>query len=100
MKDNELQGFFEEILQIKDPWYIKDIENKGLEVEIFIDFKEKNQFEYEGELFPVHDTVEQKERHLNLFQYKAYITTRVPRIMTKDGIKAVEPPKINAAFGV
>ena len=48
MKDNELQEFFEEILQIKDPWYIKDIENKGLEVEIFIDFKEKSQFEYEG----------------------------------------------------
>jgi len=94
MTDNELQLFFEEILQIKEPWCIKDIKMKGIEVEIRVDFNDKSQFEYEGELFPVYDTVEKKERHLNLFQYKAYITTRVPRIKTKDGIKTVDVPRI------
>ena len=63
-----------------------------MEVNIEIDFERGSQFEYNGKMCPVHDTLERRWRHLNLFQYKAYITARVPRIKTEDGVKTVKVP--------
>ncbi len=89
---NQLPMFFEQIMGINKPWYIKGIEQEGNEIHIKVDFELGSQFEYHGEKCGVHDTVERTWRHLNLFQYKAYITARVPRIKTKDGVKQVEVP--------
>jgi len=70
-----------------------------MEVNITIDFRKGSKFEYQGELCTVHDTLERQWRHLNLFQYKAYIKARVPRINTKDGVKTVEVPWANPGSG-
>lgn len=88
----KLPVFFEQIMGIREPWYIKEINVEGMEVSINVDFRKGSKFEYNDELWPVHDTQERKWRHLNLFQYKAYIRARVPRIKTKDGVKTVEVP--------
>jgi len=88
----QLQVFFEQLMGIIKPWYIKDINSEGMEVNIEIDFERGSQFEYNGKMCPVHDTLERRWRHLNLFQYKAYITARVPRIKTEDGVKTVKVP--------
>jgi len=95
----KLPVFFEQIMGIREPWYIKEINVEGMEVNITIDFKKGSKFKYQGELCTVHDTVERQWRHLNLFQYKAYITARVPRIKTKDGVKTVEVPWANPGSG-
>jgi len=71
---NKLPVFFEQLMGIIKPWYIKEINVEGMEVDIKIDFEKGSQFEYKGKMCPVHDIVERRWRHLNLFQYKAYIT--------------------------
>jgi len=91
-KMNQLPMFFEQIMGIVKPWYIKEIKQEGMEIHIVVDFEVGSQFEYGEEKCRVHDTVERTWRHLNLFQYKAYITARVPRIKTKEGVKQVEVP--------
>jgi len=98
-KQMKLPVFFEQIMGIREPWYIKEINVEGMEVNITIDFRKGSKFEYQGELCTIHDTVERQWRHLNLFQYKAYITARVPRIKTKDGVKTVEVPWANPGSG-
>ena len=95
----KLPVFFEQIMGIREPWYIKEINVEGMEVNITIDFKKGSKFQYQGELCTVHDTLERQWRHLNLFQYKAYIKARVPRIKTKDGVKTVEVPWANPGSG-
>jgi len=89
------------------PWYIKEINQEGMEIEIKIDFVQfhrncfgislkfhevGSKFNYKGKECSVYDTVERTWRHLNLFQYKAYITARVPRIKTEEGVKVIEVP--------
>jgi len=88
----QLPGFFEQIMGIIKPWYIKEIKQEGMDIQIKIDFEVGSHFDYKGKKCKVHDTVERTWRHLNLFQYKAYITARVPRIKTEDGVKQVEVP--------
>ena len=95
----KLPVFFEQIMGIREPWYIKEINVEGMEVNIQIDFKKGSKFEYLGEYCSVHDTIERQWRHLNLFQYKAYIRARVPRIKTKDGVKTIEVPWANPGSG-
>jgi len=54
---NKLPVSFEQIMGIKEPWYIKEISVEGMEVNIRIDFRKGSKFEYNEELCPVHDTV-------------------------------------------
>jgi transposase len=91
-KMNQIPMFFEQIMGIIKPWYIKEIKQEGMDIHIKIDFEVGSRFEYGGEKCSIHDTVERTWRHLNLFQYKAYITARVPRVKTKGGVKQVEVP--------
>jgi len=47
-----------------------------------------------------HDTRERTWRHLNFFQYKAFLKARAPRIDCKDcGIKTVEVPWSRSGSG-
>lgn len=87
---NELPKFFEQILNVNDPWEIEKITQQLNEIHIYIDFKKGAKFEYGGKYYTAYDTVQRTWRHLNLFQYETYIHARVPRIKTDDGTKAVE----------
>ncbi|WP_103066128.1 hypothetical protein [Petrotoga olearia] len=86
----ELPKFFEQILNITEPWYIEKIEQQENTINIYVDFKKGAKFEYNGKYYSAYDTVQRKWRHLNLFQCETYIHARVARIKTDDGTKTVE----------
>lgn len=75
---------FAQALNIQEPLYIKKVDfniDTG-ELHIFIDFKEGSKFKcavcnLDG--VSVHDTEEKTWRHLDFFQYKAYLHLRTPR---------------------
>jgi len=51
---------------------------------------------------PVHDTSEKTWRHLNFFQFEAYLTARVPRVKCPNadhGVKQVQVPWARAGSG-
>ena len=89
---NELPKFFEQILNISEPWKIVKVEEEKNIVHIHIDFKKGTKFEYNGKMYTAHDTVKRSWRHLNLFQYETYLHARVPRIKTDEGTKTIEVP--------
>lgn len=97
---NELPKFFEQILNINEPWKIEKIEQEKNIVHIYINFKKGAKFEYKGKLYGAHDTVQRTWKHLNLFQYETYLHARVPKIKTEDGTKTIEVPwaRINMGF--
>ncbi len=86
-------------LGITDPWEVTGVifsgENKRLDINI--DFKRGSLFPCPvcGEMVPVHDTTDKTWRHMNFFQYEAYLTARTPRVRCpKDGcgVKLVTVP--------
>lgn len=89
---DRLPVFFLQVLGLVEPWYISDVEVRGLEIHIRVDFKRGAKFPYKGELCRVHDTVIREWRHMNLFQHKTYLHARVPRIYTPEGVKQVQVP--------
>lgn len=101
MLDPHFQNIFSKALGITQPWYITSMDlvpsekhPERMEMRIEVDFKEGSKFPYIGEDEPcaVHDTRTRTWRHLNFFQYRCYITARVPRVETKGGVKTVEVP--------
>jgi len=85
-------------LGLQDPWKVTEVKfdpaNKRLD--LTLDFRRGSKF-----ICPVcqqtdcavHDTQPRTWRHLNFFQYEAYITARVPRVDCKQcGIKQVNVP--------
>ena len=86
-------NLFELALNIKNPWFIENIdfneENKRLN--IYIDFKKGSLFYYENEEkgikgnFKVHDTVKKTWRRLNFFEHECFLHARVPRLKLDDG---------------
>jgi len=84
-------------LGISSPWYITEVELniKQRRIDIYIDFLKGSRFSCEcGEKeCKVYDTREREWRHLDFFQYKAYLHSRVPRIECyKCGVKQVKVP--------
>ena len=92
------EKLFEIALNIEEPLYIDKVEFKKEEGELhlYIDFKKGSRFrcticQEEGKT--VHDTKRKTWRHLNFFQYKAYIHFRTPRTKCdEDGIHRINPP--------
>lgn len=95
------QPLFELALNIKDPWYIKDIqfdvEKKRLD--IHIDFHKGSVFHYESEKenikgdFKAYDTDLKQWRHLNFFEHECYLHARVPRLDISETTKRlIDPP--------
>ena len=53
-----------------------------------------------GELCPVHDTVQRSWEHLVFFEHRTTIRARVPRVTTPSGaVKTVEVPSARAYGG-
>ena len=93
-------------LGITPPWEVKEIsfspESKRLDISI--DFQKGAQFPCPvcGKLSPVHDTTEKEWRHLNFFQYEAYLKARVPRVQCPDadcGVKQISVPWARSGSG-
>lgn len=84
MNSNQI---FEMALGLAKPWFVSNINMiksaEGIQgrIDIYLDFEK-------GFKIPsgkTHDTVERTWQHLNFFQHKCYLHTRVPRVKTTDG---------------
>lgn len=75
---------FPQALSINEPWYIKNInfQKEIGELHIYVDFKRGGLFNCKKcgtTNLKAYDTEDKTWRHLNFFQYKAYIHCRTPR---------------------
>lgn len=92
------EALFAMALQIQEPLFVKSIEfDKNIgELHIYIDFRKGATFSCAvcgKEGMKVHDTIEKTWRHLNFFQYKAYIHCRTPRTnCPEDGVHLASTP--------
>ena len=91
------EKLFETALNFQEPWYVKRIEFDPAagELHMHIGFRTGSPFPCPvcGQQTKVHDTMEQTWRHLNFFQYKAYIHGRTPRSNCPvDGVHLVNVP--------
>ena len=109
MIDPHFQKLFSLGLNIWKPWYISSIdlvanEKNPLvqELHVVVDFEKGARFDLngnEGEL-AVHDTRERTWRHLNFFQYRCYVTARVPRVIDKEGkVVTIDEPWARVGSG-
>lgn len=93
---------FEISLGLKKPWKIDKIEmvpskekNCGFEVHINISYDRGSKFKCPTckKKVNLHDTNERTWRHLNFFQYKAFVHAKVPRVKCEEhGVKTIEVP--------
>lgn len=100
---------FESALNVKQPWYIENIEfnEEKKRLDVFIDFKKGSVFHYEnseekisGE-YKAYDTLKKTWRHLNFFEHETYLHARVPRIKIGDNkIRKIKVPweGVNSGF--
>ncbi len=93
------ESLFGIALGITSPWEVEGIEfsKEAKRLDIKIGFKRGATFPCPvcGTPAPVHDTSERTWRHLNFFQYEAYLTARVPRVKCPNaacGVKQVQVP--------
>lgn len=88
---------FTQALGIEDPWKLNkvDFDKEKGQLDIYISHKRGSKFPCPecGQKSSIHDTKERTWRHLNFFQYKAYIHSKVPRTKCEDhGVLQVEVP--------
>ena len=100
------ESLFAVALGITPPWEVEGVEftkeNKRLDIKI--GFRRGATFACPvcGTTAPVHDTSEKTWRHLNFFQFEAYLTARVPRVKCPNadhGVKQVPIPWARAGSG-
>jgi transposase len=100
------ESLFAVALGITSPWEVEGVsfskENERLDIKI--GFRRGATFPCPvcGTAAPVHDTIEKSWRHLNFFQFEAYLTARVPRVKCIDddhGVKHVPVPWARAGSG-
>jgi transposase len=95
MKDTDL---FQMAIGLSPPWIVVSYEFNASEdrLDIEIDFPPGSTFpcsECNAEGCKVHDTERKSWRHLNFFQYKAYLHARVPRVhCERCGVKLAQVP--------
>ncbi len=96
-------SLFTAALQLPDPWRVsgvefRDGEDGKRELHVAIGFQTGSRFHCpetgcSEEACPVHDVRERVWRHLNFFQYKAFIHAGVPRVACPEhGVRAVPVP--------
>ena len=68
------EELFTKALQLEEPWYIAKVEFKNEELYMYVAFKKGSKFKNkENNETTEYDTINKVWRHLNFFQYKAYI---------------------------
>lgn len=95
---------FTAALNLTNPWRVVDSKFQPADrrLDLYLDFDRGARFGCPtcGAKCPVHDTVEKEWRHLNFFQYQAYLHARLPRISCeKDGVLQIDPPCARAGSG-
>jgi len=90
-------NLFTQALGIKAPWKLDKVnfDKENGQLDIHISHKRGSKFPCPkcGHKCSIHDTRERTWRHLNFFQYKAYIHSKVPRIKCEEhGVLQVETP--------
>lgn len=100
------ESLFGIALGIAPPWLVEGIEfsKESKRLDIKISFQRGATFPCPvcGAQAPVHDTTEKEWRHLNFFQYEAYLTARVPRVNCPNsgcGVKQVPVPWARSGSG-
>lgn len=95
----ETESLFAIALGITPPWRVENVEfsQESKRLDIQISFSRGATFPCPvcGIAAPVHDVSEKTWRHLNFFQYEAYLTARVPRVKCPNagcGVKQVSVP--------
>lgn len=93
------KSLFSAALGIAPPWEVEEVEfsEEAKRLDIKIGFSRGATFHCPvcGTAAPVHDTSEKTWRHLNFFQFDAYLTARVPRVKCPNdghGVKQVPVP--------
>ena len=89
------EWLFTTALQLEEPWYVEKVDfTEEQELHMYIGFKRGHKFKTTGdeEGCTAYDTIKKTWRHLNFFQYKAYIHCDVPRIKCGNEINMVEVP--------
>ena len=89
------EWLFTTALQLQEPWHIEKIDfTEEQELHMYIGFKKGYKFKTkeDEEGNTAYDTIKKTWRHLNFFQYKAYIHCDVPRIKHGDEINMVDVP--------
>lgn len=95
---------FTQALGLQEPWKVDEIvfdKDKGrLDIYILRNRGSKHPCPECGEECHIHDTKNRAWRHLNFFQYQAYIHCNMPRTKcTTHGIKQVDAPWARAGSG-
>ena len=90
-------NLFTQALGIKDPWKLDkiDFNKKDGRLDIHISHKRGSKFPCPecSKKSGIHDTKERTWRHLNFFQYRAYIHAKMPRTKCRDhGVLQVKAP--------
>lgn len=100
------ESLFSVALGIISPWEVEGVsfskENKRLDIKIGFHRGATFACPVCGTVAPVHDTSEKSWRHLNFFQFEAYLTARVPRVKCPNsghGVKQVQVPWARAGSG-
>jgi len=100
------EALFGLALGITLPWEVTSVvfDNAAKRLDIYIDFQRGGKFPCPlcAAPSPVHDTVEKQWRHLNFFQYEAYLHARVPRVKCPNGdcgVKLIQVPWARAGSG-
>lgn len=92
------EQLFTAALQLQEPFFVRstDFSLETGELHLYLDFRIGARFacpvcKETGK--PVHDTEDKVWRHLNFFQYKAFIHCRTPRVSCEEhGVRLIEVP--------
>ncbi|MBI2353619.1 MAG: ISL3 family transposase [Deltaproteobacteria bacterium] len=102
----QTEALFGMALGIVPPWEVTEISfsKESNRLDITIDFQRGATFVCPvcGASAPAYDTTEKTWRHLNFFQYEAYLHARVPRVNCPNegcGVKQVHVPWARAGSG-
>jgi transposase len=100
------EALFGIALGINPPWEVTDVafSKESNRLDITINFQRGASFACPvcGAPAPAYDTTEKEWRHLNFFQYEAYLHARVPRVKCPNegcGVKQVTVPWARAGSG-
>lgn len=88
MQIHNIEAAFREVMSVKSPWKIQDVQifHQTKLVEVFINSEKNTLFGCPkcGNLCKVHDSVTHRWRYLDFFDYRCYITMKVPRTKCED----------------
>lgn len=96
----DLNAMFGTALGLGQPWQVVsvDFDQQAGQLDLVLDFPRGSRFscpvpDCSSGQCSVHDTVDQTRRHLDFFEYQAYLCARVPRVWCPGhGVHLVQEP--------